>query len=135
MKLPAHRARLPGNEISFLIVPLHPAYKAGLEGHLPANFKPTLKTAKNNTAGPLLPVLAGRNPADFWCARPKVYPPNYRLCFAAFFTRIVLSGLSFCYLWSTPNQIRGFLLHPHVRFGLSADLYVITNDYEIKTLF
>jgi len=38
VKLPAHRAELPGNEISFLIVPLHPAYKAGLAGHLPAGY-------------------------------------------------------------------------------------------------
>jgi hypothetical protein len=37
VKLPAHRAGLPGNEISFLIVPLDPAYKAGLAGHLPVN--------------------------------------------------------------------------------------------------
>jgi hypothetical protein len=36
VKLPAHRARLPGNEISFLIVPLDPAYKAWLAGHVPA---------------------------------------------------------------------------------------------------
>jgi hypothetical protein len=36
VKLPAHRSGLPGNEISFLIVPLDPAYKAGLAGHLPA---------------------------------------------------------------------------------------------------
>jgi len=35
VKLPAHRAGLPGNEISFLIVPFDPAYKAGLAGHLP----------------------------------------------------------------------------------------------------
>jgi hypothetical protein len=35
VKLPAHRAGLPGNEISFLFVPLEPAYKAGLAGHLP----------------------------------------------------------------------------------------------------
>jgi hypothetical protein len=33
VKLPAHRAGLPGNEISFFIVPLDPAYKAGLTGH------------------------------------------------------------------------------------------------------
>ena len=39
MKLPAHRAGLPGNEISFLIVPLDPAYKAGLAGHLPATYQ------------------------------------------------------------------------------------------------
>jgi hypothetical protein len=37
VKLPAHRAELPGNEISFLIVPLDPAYKAGFAGHLPVN--------------------------------------------------------------------------------------------------
>jgi hypothetical protein len=46
VKLPAHRAGLPGhavasrmraNEISFLFVPLDPAYKAGLAGHLPVN--------------------------------------------------------------------------------------------------
>jgi hypothetical protein len=36
VKLSAHRAGLPGKEISFLIVPLDPAYKAGLAGHLPA---------------------------------------------------------------------------------------------------
>ena len=35
VKLPAHRSGLPGNEISFFIVPLGPAYKAGLAGHLP----------------------------------------------------------------------------------------------------
>jgi hypothetical protein len=33
VKLPAHRAGLPGREMSFLIVPLDPAYKAGLAGH------------------------------------------------------------------------------------------------------
>ena len=37
VKLPAHRARLPGNVISFYMVPLYPAYKAGLGGHVPAN--------------------------------------------------------------------------------------------------
>ena len=37
MKLPAHRAGLPGNEISFFIVALDPAYKAGIAGHLPVN--------------------------------------------------------------------------------------------------
>jgi hypothetical protein len=36
VKLPAPRAGLSGNEISFLFVPLDPAYKAGLAGHLPA---------------------------------------------------------------------------------------------------
>jgi hypothetical protein len=86
-------------------------------------------------AGLLLPVLTGRNPAILGACVPKSTPRSYRLCFATFFTRIVLSILSFCYLWSTPNQIRGFLLHPHVWFSLSADLYVITDDCEIKTLF
>jgi len=38
VKLPAHRGRLPGNEISFFIVPLDPANKAGLAGHLPVKF-------------------------------------------------------------------------------------------------
>jgi hypothetical protein len=38
VKLPAHRTGLPGNEILFHIVPLDPAYKAGLTGHLPANY-------------------------------------------------------------------------------------------------
>jgi len=44
VKLPAHRAGLPGHAvasrkrakvISFCIVPLDPVYKAGLAGHLP----------------------------------------------------------------------------------------------------
>ncbi len=35
VKLPAHRAGLPGIVISFHIVPLNPAYKAGLAGHVP----------------------------------------------------------------------------------------------------
>jgi len=39
MKLPAQRAGLPGNEISFFIVPLDLAYKAGLAVHLPVNRK------------------------------------------------------------------------------------------------
>jgi hypothetical protein len=38
VKLPAHRAGVPGNEISFFIVPLDPTYKAGLAGHLPAEY-------------------------------------------------------------------------------------------------
>jgi hypothetical protein len=33
VKLPAHRAGLPAKVISFYIVPLDPAYKAGLAGH------------------------------------------------------------------------------------------------------
>ena len=35
VKLPAHSAGLPGNVISFYIVPLCPAYKAGLAEHVP----------------------------------------------------------------------------------------------------
>jgi hypothetical protein len=35
VKVPAHRAGLPGKVISFYIVPLDPAYKAGLAGHVP----------------------------------------------------------------------------------------------------
>ncbi len=35
MKLLAHRAGLPGIELLFYIVPLDPAYKVGLAGHLP----------------------------------------------------------------------------------------------------
>jgi hypothetical protein len=38
VKLPAHRAGLPGKVISFYIVPLDPAYKAGLAGHVPVNY-------------------------------------------------------------------------------------------------
>ena len=34
VKLLTQRAGLPGNELSFLIVPLDPAYKAGLAGHI-----------------------------------------------------------------------------------------------------
>jgi len=39
VKLPAHRSGLPGKEMSFLIVPLGPAYKAGLAGHLPVKVQ------------------------------------------------------------------------------------------------
>jgi len=35
VKLPGHRPGLPGNVISFYIVPLDPAYKAGPAGHFP----------------------------------------------------------------------------------------------------
>ena len=37
MKLPAHRAGLPGKVISFYIAPLDLAYKAGLTGYIPVN--------------------------------------------------------------------------------------------------
>jgi hypothetical protein len=36
VKLPAQRAGLPGKVISFCIVSLAPAYKAGFAGHVPA---------------------------------------------------------------------------------------------------
>ena len=39
VKLPGHRPGLPGNVISFCTVPLDPAYKAGLAGHVPVNVK------------------------------------------------------------------------------------------------
>jgi hypothetical protein len=38
VKLPAHRAGLPGKVFSFYIVPLDPAYKAWFAGHIPVNF-------------------------------------------------------------------------------------------------
>jgi hypothetical protein len=37
MKLPGHRPALPGNVVSFYIVPLDPVNRAGLPGHIPAN--------------------------------------------------------------------------------------------------
>ena len=37
VNLPGHRPGLPGKVISFDIVPLDPAGKAGLVGHVPAN--------------------------------------------------------------------------------------------------
>jgi hypothetical protein len=54
VKLPAHRAGLPGNEISFFIVPLDPAYKARLAGHLP------IRAASRVIVASLLNVLAPR---------------------------------------------------------------------------
>jgi hypothetical protein len=38
VKLPAHRAGLPGEEVSFILCPLTPAYKAGLAGRVPVNL-------------------------------------------------------------------------------------------------
>jgi hypothetical protein len=35
MKLLAHSAGLPGNDLLFSIVPLDPAHRAGLAGHAP----------------------------------------------------------------------------------------------------
>ena len=39
LKLPGHRPGLPGKEIIVLIVPLDPAYRAGLAGHLPVKIQ------------------------------------------------------------------------------------------------
>jgi len=39
VKLPAHRAWVPGKVFSFYNVPLDPAYKAGLAGHVPVKGK------------------------------------------------------------------------------------------------
>jgi hypothetical protein len=36
VKPPGHRPGLPGKVVSFYIVPLDPAYKAGLVGYVPA---------------------------------------------------------------------------------------------------
>ena len=41
MKLPGHRPGLPGKVISFYILPLDPAYKAELAGHVPVTGKAT----------------------------------------------------------------------------------------------
>jgi len=38
-KLPGQRPGLPGNVISFYIVPLNPARKAGLAGHVPVKVQ------------------------------------------------------------------------------------------------
>jgi hypothetical protein len=37
VKLPAHSAGLPGNDLLFNIAPLDPAHRAGLAGHAPVN--------------------------------------------------------------------------------------------------
>jgi hypothetical protein len=37
VKLPGHRPGLLGKVISFHFVPLDPAYKAGVAGHIPVN--------------------------------------------------------------------------------------------------
>jgi len=42
VKPPDHRPGLPGKVISFHIVPLDPAYKAGLAGHVPAKIYPII---------------------------------------------------------------------------------------------
>ena len=41
VKLPGHRQGLPGKVISFYILPLDPAYKAELAGHVPVTGKAT----------------------------------------------------------------------------------------------
>jgi hypothetical protein len=66
LKLPAHRAGLPGNEISFLFVPLDPAYKAGLAGHLPANsfreLQPSRKIGEISHQVLTFPIFDGFRP-------------------------------------------------------------------------
>jgi hypothetical protein len=52
MKLPAHSAELPGNDLLFNIVPLDPAHRAGLAGHAPVKKeKPTSNRAKDQQHG------------------------------------------------------------------------------------
>jgi hypothetical protein len=48
LKLPAHGAGLPGKVISFYIVPLDPAYKAGLTGHVPVTGPMRLQNRTGN---------------------------------------------------------------------------------------
>ena len=50
-KLPGHSPGLPGKVISFHIVPLGPAYKAGLAEHVPAKTKPTENHAPDMEKG------------------------------------------------------------------------------------
>jgi hypothetical protein len=38
VKLPAHSAELPGNDLLFNTVPLDPAHRAGLAGHAPVKM-------------------------------------------------------------------------------------------------
>jgi hypothetical protein len=66
VKLPAHRAGLPGhavasrmraNEISFFIVPLDPAYKAGLAVHLPVG----MSMDKEKASGPVSALIRGES--------------------------------------------------------------------------
>jgi hypothetical protein len=57
VKLHAHRAGLPGNEISFFIVPLDPAYKAGLAGHLPVG----MSMDKEKASGPVSALIRGES--------------------------------------------------------------------------
>jgi len=49
VKLPAHRAGLPGKVIFFHIVPLEPAYKAGLAGHVPVMLNLVQHLTKSST--------------------------------------------------------------------------------------
>jgi hypothetical protein len=66
VKLPAHRAGLPGKETSFLIVPLDPAYKAGLAGHLPVNQLPFHWISQGkNMKGSLVHLLREERKTDF----------------------------------------------------------------------
>jgi hypothetical protein len=46
MKLSGQRPELTGNLVSFYIVPLDPAYKTGLGGHLPIKYPIAIKIQK-----------------------------------------------------------------------------------------
>ena len=50
VNLPGHRPGLPGKVISFHIVPLDPAYKSGLAGHVPVSsiLKVFLELSRTN---------------------------------------------------------------------------------------
>jgi hypothetical protein len=76
VKLPAHRAGLPGNEISFLFVPLDPAYKAGLAGHLPVKIKVCSSPSPSATRlsrKPMKPTLGSLEASP---ARPVAFRPT-----------------------------------------------------------
>jgi hypothetical protein len=47
-KLPPHRAGLPGKVISFYVVPLDSAYKAGLAGHVPVKARSSNEIQSSN---------------------------------------------------------------------------------------
>jgi hypothetical protein len=48
LKLPGRRPGLPGKVISFHIVPLHPAYKAGLAEHVPVKIQMSNEIQSSN---------------------------------------------------------------------------------------
>jgi len=60
VKLPGHRPALPGEVISFHIVPLDPAYKAGLAGHVPAKSFMRNRSGRYGKTRKTLPLEGGR---------------------------------------------------------------------------